>query len=132
MVNESILSGLVPDYFKQAYIWPLLRKPGLDPSLPHNYRPISKLPLASEIVEKVVTKQLLEILKGNNIFDKFQSGFRKDHSSETALVRVTNEILTSADAGQTTILILLDLSAAFDTVDHMILLNRLRSWVDGC
>ena len=68
IINESLLSGLVLDYFKQACIQPLLKKPGLDPTRPHNYRPISKLPLVSEIVEKVVAKQLLEIMEGSNIW----------------------------------------------------------------
>ncbi|KAF7642866.1 hypothetical protein LDENG_00249520, partial [Lucifuga dentata] len=68
-------------------------------------------------------------MEANDIFDKFQSGFRKKHSTESALLRVTNDILMRTDSGERTILLLLDLSAAFDTVDHGILIDRLRQCV---
>ena len=65
----------------------------------------------------------------NNIFEKFQSGFRASCSTETALLKVTNNLLLVAEMGGSAILILLDLSAAFGTVDHAILLDRLKTWV---
>lgn len=65
----------------------------------------------------------------NNIFEKFQSGFRQHHSTETALVRVINDILMKADGGECSVLVQLDLSAAFGSVDHNIIIERLKTWV---
>lgn len=129
IINHSIISGSVPSSFKHALIHPFLKKPSLDPLLLINYRPISKLSFMSKILEKIISSQLLTHLSNYNLFEKFQSGFRALHSTETALVRVTNDLLMTLDSGDAAILVLLDLSAAFDTVDHATLLSRLESWV---
>ncbi len=83
----------------------------------------------SKILEKVVLVQLQVFLRSNQIYEMFQSGFRKLHSTETALLQVYNDILMSTDAGNAVALILLDLSSAFDMVDHNLLLSRLKSCV---
>ncbi len=75
----------------------------------------------------MVASQLISHLTENNLFEPLQSGFRKFYSTETALVKVTNDLLIASDSGYFSILILLDLSAAFDTVDHLVLITRLEA-----
>uniref|UniRef100_A0A8C2FQR6 Reverse transcriptase domain-containing protein n=1 Tax=Cyprinus carpio TaxID=7962 RepID=A0A8C2FQR6_CYPCA len=130
IINSSLLLGYVPKTFKLAVIKPLIKKPQLDPKELVNYRPISNLPFLSKILEKVVSSQLYSFLEKNGICEDFQSGFRPYHSTETALLRVTNDLLLSYDRGCISLLVLLDLSTAFNTIDHNILLQRLENFVD--
>ena len=129
IINKFLNTGTVPSIFKTAIVKPLLKKPNLDPHTLANYRPISNLPFISKLLERVVSSQLTAHLSENDLFDSFQSGFRPHHSTETALVKVINDLLIAMDSDQTSILLLLDLSAAFDTVDHTILLDRLENLV---
>lgn len=125
MINCSLASAIVPAELKTAAVTPILKKPGLDHLNMDNYRPISNLTFLSKILEKVVASQLRSYLDINGLFEPFQSGFRPSHSTETALLRVVNDILLSMDSGLINILMLLDLSAAFDTVCHELLISRL-------
>uniref|UniRef100_A0AAR2M4G4 Reverse transcriptase domain-containing protein n=1 Tax=Pygocentrus nattereri TaxID=42514 RepID=A0AAR2M4G4_PYGNA len=129
IINSSLSLGYIPKTFKLAVIRPLIKKANLDPCELSNYRPISNLPFISKILKKVVAKQLSPYLHRNNLHEKFQSGFRPHHSTETALVKIINDLLLFTDQGNVSLLVLLDLSAAFDTIDHAILLDRLENLV---
>ncbi len=128
-INCSLITGIVPSAFKAAIVRPILKKKGSECEQLSNYRPISLLPFLSKILEKVAAKQLVSHLEKHNLLARFQSGFRRGHSTETAVARITNDILASNDSGKVTALVLLDLSAAFDTIDHEILLARLETEV---
>ena len=123
IVNLSIKSALVPNCFKLALSNPLLKKPRLDFEIYANFRPISNLIFISKLTENVVASQLVDYVMRNDLDETFQSAYKQLHSTETALVRVNNDILVALDNHQSVILLLLDLSAAFDTVDHGILLD---------
>jgi len=107
-------------------VLPLLKKAGLDSSQPANFRPISNLPTVSKVLERPVLARLRPHLLSSANFSQFQSAYRKGHSTETALLEVLDGVFMAADDKQVTVLIGLDLSAAFDTVDHRLLLDRLR------
>ncbi len=114
---------------KYATVRPLLKKPNLDPSVYSNFRPISNLPFIAKILEKIVFNQLQDFLSVNSILDTFQSGFRVSHSTETALLKVCNDVLFSTDSGNSALLVLLELTAVFDTVNHSILISHLLHYV---
>uniref|UniRef100_A0A9J7WWP6 Reverse transcriptase domain-containing protein n=1 Tax=Cyprinus carpio carpio TaxID=630221 RepID=A0A9J7WWP6_CYPCA len=126
IINSSLHSGTFPSAFKQARVSPLLKKPSLNPALLENYRPVSLLPFIAKTLERAVFNQLSMFLVQNNLLDSNQSGFKSGHSTETALLPVTEALRLARAASKSSVLILLDLSAAFDTVNHQILLSTLR------
>ena len=127
LFNSSLRTGTVPLSFKHAVVKPLITKSSLDPENLKNYRPISNLPFLSKVLEKIVAKQLSDYMTENDLHEKMQSEYKPAHSTETALLKIQNDILLKLDAKQGVILVLLDLSAAFDTIDHDILLQRLET-----
>src|SRR6218665_3304164 len=105
-----------------------LKKPNLDPDLCQNYRPISNLSFLSKTLERLVSLQLLPYIEQSGLLPPSQSGFRVHHSTETVLLSLLSDIYSAVDRSQLTLLALYDVSAAFDMVDHDILLRRLETF----
>ena len=127
IVNTSLSTGSFPSDLKSALVKPLLKKASLDCELYKNYRPVSNIPFLSKVIEKAVSNRLLEYLSDNNLLENYQSAYKAHHSTETALVYVQNRFMSLLDLGYCILLALLDLSAAFDTVDHGILIQFMES-----
>ena len=122
IINLSLRYGIFADQWKYALIHPLLKRLGLEPIF-QNFRPVSNLQHISKLTEKAVFIQTHgQMVRW--IYPELQSSYRKHHSTETALLKVMNDVLLKMNSPHVTLLILLDLSAAFDTVDHSILLDR--------
>jgi hypothetical protein len=126
LCNASLLEGHLPTSQRHAIVTPLLKKPSLDPDELKNYRPVSNLTFLSKVVERLVSGQLTAHLQAHGLMPLLQSAYRRHHSTETALLRVMSDLLTAADHQLVSLLGLLDLSAAFDCVDHLLLLQRLE------
>ena len=135
MCNASLSSGTLPESQKHAIVRPLLKKPKLDPDDLNSHRPISNLTFTSKLVERViaVTFMFMKYVNDHKLLPARQSAYSRFHSTETAIAAVHNDLIRAADADHVTALVLLDLSSAFDTVDHGILLSILqrRFGVDG-
>ena len=125
IINLSLSTGFFPDEWKCAIVNPLLKKPGLD-LIFKNYRPVSNVQFVSKLTERAVYQQVHLHMETNNIYPLLQSAYRKQHTTETALLKVMNDILLKMSSQHVTLLVMLDLSAAFDTVNHKILLERLQ------
>ena len=125
LCNASFRYGIFPATQKRALVTPVLKKSNLDASNTDNYRPISNLSFMSKLLERCANHQMNAYLKENDLLPVTQSAYRKYHSTETAVLKVLSDVYAAADTGDVTLLALLDLSAAFDTVDHQILLERL-------
>ena len=118
IVNLCFSSGVFPTPCKSSIIFHLIKKQGLDAEILKNYRPVANLSFISKIIEKAIATQIHDHLINNDIVDNFQSAYKAGHSCETALLRVYNDIVTTIGRGNGAMLVLLDLSAAFDTIDH--------------
>ena len=127
LINLCLSESTFPSCFKSALITPLIKKGGLPADELSSYRPISHLSFLSKTFERFLLNRLLTHLHSHPSLTAFQSAYRKFHSVETALLRIQNDLLLAIDKKQISALVLLDLSAAFDTIDHNILLDRLSS-----
>ena len=125
MVNISLQTGHFPVDWKNAVVHPNLKKENSEPNF-ENYRPLSNLAFTSKLTEKAANNQLHTFLDEEQLFPSGQSAYRPYHSTETLLLKFKNDLLLNMNKQHVTLVVLLDLSAAFDTVDHMILLRRLQ------
>ena len=123
LANLSFSEGVFPSAFKCTQITPIVKKAALDPSILTNYRPISNLSTISKILKQLYLSRLKPQV--SPLCSPLQSAYRSHHSTETALIRIVNDMVEAADSGCATVLVALDLSAAFDTIDHAVLLSRL-------
>ena len=123
----SLQSGTVPSSMKHSIVVPLLKKYSLPKEALARYRPISHLSFIAKLTERAAAAQVKEYLGTHDLLPKVQSAYRKHHSVELALVKVQNDILLANDRQEEVVLLLLDFSAAYDTVEHSIMLKRLAS-----
>ena len=124
LVNECLDKTYVPTTWKHGIITPIPKIPNC-PS-PIDYRPISVLPAASKVLERAVHNQLVYFLESNGLLDQRQHGFRKDHSTLSAIYDVTQHLYYNMDQCNITYCAFIDYSKAFDTLDHAILISKLR------
>ena len=125
IINESLSTGIFPTSLKNSIITPLIKKPSLDPNNFKNYRPVSNLSFISKLIEKHACVTLTNHINKHCLAEELQSAYKQAHSTETALMKVKDDILTRLAQRQGVFLVLLDLSSAFDTISHDILMDRL-------
>ena len=126
LINMSLRTGSM-DGLKASIVTPILKKAGLDQDLLSNYRPVCSGLFVDKIIQKNVAEQLFQHMTRNDLHNPYQSAYKPDHSCETVLLALTNEILLNLDNGLCSVLMLLDNSAAFDTVDHDVLVSDLEN-----
>ena len=127
LVNKSLTSGQFPDHWKQALVKPLIKKPSLGP-VDTNYRPVSNLIYLGKVIERAALQQIVQHCERNGLLPKFQSAYRKGFSCETMLIKLADLILNHMETGRISAVVLMDLSAAFDTVNHTILLETFEKF----
>ena len=128
IVNTCFEEGIFPSVFKISVIFPLLKKVKLDPNKLDSYRPVSNITFLAKVIERIKVVQLIEHFEKYQLIDPFQSAYRKHHSTETALIATLNDIVLHFDNGQQVLVLSLDLSAAFDTLSHFLILEILTTY----
>ena len=124
LINQSLATGSM-DGVKFSIIDPVLKKCGLDSDEKKNYRPVNNLVFFSKLIERVVSRRLNSHLKTNGLQNDKQFAYKKHHNTETMMVGLVDEALEGFEEGRCTVIVFLDLSAAFDTIDHEKLLTLL-------
>ena len=119
--------AIMPSSCKEAILTPILKKPSLNPEVlkqnNFNFRPVSNVAFISKLIEKVVDSQISKHIQLNGLEEKMQPAYKQHHSTETAWVRLCTDILQAIDDNKAVLLVSLDLSSTFDTIDHDILLH---------
>ena len=126
IINTCLTTHEYPASWKHSIVHPIHKSGSLSET--SNFRPISIVPAFPKVVEKVAQRQLYFYMASNHLFSLSQHGFRSNHSTETALLAVSDHILSAIDRQDTTILCLLDLSKCFDVIDHTKLLSKLQTY----
>ena len=127
LFSFSLVSGFFPQCSKLALVVPFLKKGCLDHNDLNNYWPVSKLCFIANILEKLILCQVFTYLNSHNLYNTCQSAYRQGHSTETALLKVVNDLFLSHNKDNISVLALLDFSSVFDTIDHPILVHRLHA-----
>ena len=127
IINASLSSGIFPNSLGQAIISPILKKPSMDHNALSSYRPVSNIRFVAKLIEKAAATQLKHHMSLHNLEEPYQSAYKKHNSTETALLKVKDDILKAMDKSHIVFMVLLDLSAAFDTIDHGVLLKRMKT-----
>ena len=142
--NLSFAEGLFPIPFKTAQVTPIVNKTGFETSNPASYRPISNLNTINKVLKRLFLAKLIPHVSPS--ICPLQSEYRQFHSTETVLLKIVNDLFEAAESGCVTVLVALDLSAAFNTIDHQVLVRRLehtfgvkgpalswaKSYIEGC
>ena len=125
LFNLVVASGVFPDKWKKATVTPIPKVP--NPTSCNELRPISILPLPGRLMEQIIHDQMKKFLEDTKFFAKEQNGFRSQHSTTKALAEILDQLLTNMDNGELSISVFLDFKKAFDTIDHKILIKKLKA-----
>ena len=126
IINDSLQSGIFPEPLKKSFVTPIPKSVKLDFNNLSTLRPIFSISILSKIIEKCVLSQINDYFKDNKLLISNQSAYRRNHGCETALLRVVNDAYTLLDPSTCVIVAFLDFSAAFDTINHKLLLQKLK------
>uniref|UniRef100_W8B6W6 Putative RNA-directed DNA polymerase from transposon X-element n=3 Tax=Ceratitis capitata TaxID=7213 RepID=W8B6W6_CERCA len=126
IINHCITTSCFPEQWKIGTVLPVAKKNR--PCSPSDFRPISVLPVLSKVFEMLLAKQINEFVSKHNLISPFQSGFRKNHSCSTAVLKISDDIRSNMDENKFTLLCLLDFSKAFDMVNHELLSCKLKAY----